>query len=108
MKALPLIQIHAFVAVGFFLSTFAWPQTEPTTNPPRLLIRCDDFDMCHAVNMAIKQVIEAQIPLSTSVMFACPWYQEAVEILREHPEVSVGVHLTLNAEWKMFAAANTG
>ncbi len=40
--------------------------------------------------------------MSTSVMFACPWYQEAVEILREHPEVGVGIHLTLNAEWKNY------
>lgn len=102
MKALPLVQFYGFVVIGFFLSTSAWPQTEPAVNPPCLLIRCDDFGMCHAVNMAIKQVIEAKIPISASVMFACPWYQEAVEILREHPEVSVGVHLMLNAEWKNY------
>jgi predicted glycoside hydrolase/deacetylase ChbG (UPF0249 family) len=33
-------------------------------------------------------------------MFACPWYQEAVEILRQNPQISVGVHLVLNSEWK--------
>ncbi len=66
------------------------------------LIRCDDMGMCHALNMAIKQVIESGIPMSTSVMFACPWYQEAVEILKKHPEVGVGIHLTLNAEWKNY------
>lgn len=102
MKELLSQKFFAFIASGFFLSTFAWSQTEPATNSPRLLIRCDDFGMCHAVNMAIRQVLEAQIPISTSVMFACPWYQEAVEILQEHPEVSVGVHLTLNAEWKNY------
>ncbi len=66
------------------------------------LIRCDDMGMCHSVNMAIKKVIESGIPMSTSVMFACPWYQEAVEILKENPEVGVGIHLTLNAEWKNY------
>jgi predicted glycoside hydrolase/deacetylase ChbG (UPF0249 family) len=35
-------------------------------------------------------------------MFACPWYQEAVELLRNAPHVSVGIHLTLNAEWKNY------
>src|SRR2546426_150128 len=40
------------------------------------------------------------MPLSASVMFACPWYQEAVDILRRNPQTSVGVHLTLNSEWK--------
>ncbi|NQV51090.1 MAG: ChbG/HpnK family deacetylase [Candidatus Marinimicrobia bacterium] len=66
------------------------------------LVRLDDMGMCHSVNMAIKQIIETGIPVSTSVMFACPWYQEAVEILKQHPEVSVGIHLTLNAEWKNY------
>lgn len=35
-------------------------------------------------------------------MFVCPWYQEAVAILRNHPDVAVGVHLTLNAEWQNY------
>jgi hypothetical protein len=52
--------------------------------------------------MALVKVLEKHIPVSTSVMFACPWYQEAVEILKKHPEVSVGIHLTLNAEWKNY------
>jgi predicted glycoside hydrolase/deacetylase ChbG (UPF0249 family) len=70
--------------------------------PAELLIRCDDIGMCHAVNMALQQVLDAHIPVSASVMFACPWYQEGVEILKAHPEVAVGVHLTLNAEWKNY------
>ena len=68
----------------------------------QLMIRCDDIGMCHTVNMAFEKVIQMGIPVSASVMFACPWYQEAVEILRRHPEISVGVHLTLNSEWKNY------
>jgi hypothetical protein len=30
----------------------------------------------------------------------CPWYQEAVEILKKYPQVTVGVHLALNSEWR--------
>jgi len=73
-----------------------------TSQPAELLIRCDDIGMCHAVNMAFQQVIETRLPVSASVMFACPWYQEGVEILKAHPEVAVGIHLTLNAEWKNY------
>ncbi len=40
-----------------------------------LIIRCDDVGMCHAVNMATRQMIATGIPFSASVMFACPWYQ---------------------------------
>ncbi len=64
-----------------------------------LAVRFDDMGMCHSVNTAVRQVIASGIPLSTSVMVACPWYLEAVEILKDHPQVGVGIHLTLNSEW---------
>ncbi len=58
--------------------------------------------MSHSVNMGVQRLIDTGLPVSVSVMFACPWYQEAVEILKRHPEVSVGIHLTLNSEWKYY------
>jgi predicted glycoside hydrolase/deacetylase ChbG (UPF0249 family) len=67
-----------------------------------LVIRSDDAGMSHAVNMAIKQLLETGLPVSISVIFPGPWYQEIVEILRAHPEASVGVHLTLNSEWRYY------
>jgi len=75
---------------------------ESTENKISLLIRCDDWGMCHSVNMAAKQVLEKGFPVSASVMFVCPWYQEIVDILKQYPNVSVGIHLTLNAEWKNY------
>lgn len=72
------------------------------TQQPKLLIRCDDIGMSHSVNMAAEELIKTGIPFSASVMFACPWYQEGVEILRNQPQISVGIHLTLNAEWKNY------
>ena len=71
-------------------------------NPPKLLLRLDDNGMNHSVTMSIQQVAETGIPFSTSVMFACPWYQEAVAVLKKYPKISVGVHLTLNSEWKHY------
>ncbi|NUN68887.1 MAG: ChbG/HpnK family deacetylase [Bacteroidetes bacterium] len=67
-----------------------------------ILLRFDDWGMSHSVNVAAKKVVEAGYPVSASIMFACPWYQEAVEIVKGEPHVSVGVHLTLNAEWKHY------
>jgi predicted glycoside hydrolase/deacetylase ChbG (UPF0249 family) len=84
-----------------FLSLFAFCCTAQT-QLPKLLLRVDDIGMNHAVNVAVKKLAEAGIPFSTSVMWACPWYQETVEILKNHPHVTVGVHLTLNAEWKYY------
>jgi hypothetical protein len=52
--------------------------------------------------MALQQLADTKMPLSASVLFACPWYQEAVDILRQNPQISVGVHLALNSEWKWY------
>jgi predicted glycoside hydrolase/deacetylase ChbG (UPF0249 family) len=65
-----------------------------------LVIRADDGGMSHSVNMALAKLISTGLPVSVSVMFPTPWYQETVEMLKQHPNVSVGVHLTLNSEWK--------
>ena len=69
-------------------------------DPVYLVIRTDDAGMSHSVNMAIEKLIATGLPVSVSVMFGTPWYQETVDILKRHPEVSVGIHLTLNSEWK--------
>ena len=70
--------------------------------PIYLIIRSDDAGMSHSVNMALQRLMDSGLPVSVSVMFACPWYQETVEILKRHPGVAVGIHLTLNSEWKSY------
>lgn len=92
---------YLLTLILLFITSFQ-AQSKFDENGKYLIIRCDDFGMCHSVNMAIKEIIEAKIPISVSVMFTCPWWEEAVEILKEHPEVSVGIHLTLNSEWKNY------
>src|SRR5436309_7255095 len=74
----------------------------PAPEPVYLLIRSDDAGMSHSVNMALQRLMDTGLPVSVSVMFACPWYQETVEILKRHPAVAVGIHLTLNSEWKNY------
>ncbi len=44
--------------------------------------------MSHSVNMAIERLIATGLPVSVSVMFPTPWYQESVDILKRHPEVA--------------------
>jgi predicted glycoside hydrolase/deacetylase ChbG (UPF0249 family) len=67
-----------------------------------LVIRSDDAGMSHSVNMGLEKLIATGLPVSVSVMFPTPWYQETVEILKRNPAVSVGIHLTLNSEWKNY------
>jgi predicted glycoside hydrolase/deacetylase ChbG (UPF0249 family) len=82
-------------------------QADPSRHPAKpdqvyLVIRTDDAGMSHSVNMALEKLIATGLPVSVSVMFPTPWYQETVEILKRHPDVSVGIHLTLNSEWKNY------
>ncbi len=75
---------------------------QPSGTEIPVLIRCDDIGMSHSVNMAAKKVLETGMPVSMSVMVPCGWFAEAVDILKKYPNVSVGIHLTLNAEWKQY------
>jgi predicted glycoside hydrolase/deacetylase ChbG (UPF0249 family) len=87
------------------LGTFAAPARTLTAQraaAPEVLLRLDDVGMNHSVNLAIEKVAATGMPFSVSVLFACPWYQEAVEILKKYPQVTVGVHLALNSEWRNY------
>ncbi|MCP4594602.1 MAG: ChbG/HpnK family deacetylase [bacterium] len=74
----------------------------PETGPAELIVRVDDIGFCHGANMALKRVLESGVCTSVSLMVNSPWLHEAVAILKEHPEVSVGVHLTMNCEWREY------
>jgi len=75
---------------------------QTSDNSVALIIRTDDVGMSHSVNLGMQRLVSTGMPVSVSVMFACPWYQEAVEILKQHPNASVGIHLVLNSEWKNY------
>lgn len=93
------MKFHSIAVLAFLLFSFPLIAED---NAPQLLLRLDDNGMNHSVTMAVKQVAESGIPFSTSVMFACPWYQEAAAVLKQYPNISVGVHLVLNSEWKYY------
>lgn len=93
-------QFLVFLIAVFILLSNVYSQSKEETKT--LLIRCDDLGMSHSVNMAFKELMESGLKFSASVMFPCSWYQEAVDILKQHPEITVGIHLTLNAEWKNY------
>ncbi|MEK7226359.1 MAG: ChbG/HpnK family deacetylase [Bacteroidota bacterium] len=100
---------YPITILSFFLSSLSFAQPVPSQREKDVpiekipvLIRCDDIGMCHAVNVAAKQVLETGIPVSMSVMVPCPWFAEAAAMLKQYPNVSVGIHLTLNSEWKQY------
>ena len=68
-------------------------------DPIKLIVRADDIGSAHAANVACIRSYRDGIARSVEVMVPCPWFNEAVQMLRETPGYDVGVHLTLTSEW---------
>ncbi|MEO0331764.1 MAG: ChbG/HpnK family deacetylase, partial [Bacteroidota bacterium] len=68
--------------------------------PIQLIVRSDDMGFTHASNEAIIETYKNGITTSVEVMVPTPWFPEAVKMLRDYPDLDVGVHLTLTSEWE--------
>lgn len=86
----PLLQL---IALLFITSALAQPA------PPRLIVRADDMGYSHAGNEAILKSYKEGIATSVEVIVPSPWFPEAAKFLHEHPNIDIGIHLALTAEW---------
>jgi chitin disaccharide deacetylase len=66
---------------------------EPKTR--RVIITGDDFGLAPAVNAAIVRAHGEGLLTSASLIINGPAWQEAVDLARANPDLSVGLHLTL-------------
>ncbi|MEM6343181.1 MAG: polysaccharide deacetylase family protein [Bacteroidota bacterium] len=73
--------------------------TTVAPDPPRLIVRGDDMGSSHAGNEAILHCALNGIQTSIEIMVPTPWFPEAVQMLAEHPDIDVGLHLSLTSEW---------
>lgn len=60
-----------------------------------LIVNGDDFGSCRAVNKGILLAHEKGILTSATLMVGGKAFNEAVEIARDHPNLGVGIHLSL-------------
>jgi predicted glycoside hydrolase/deacetylase ChbG (UPF0249 family) len=77
-------------------------QTRTDQGAIKLVVRADDIGSCHAANLACIKCYQEGIVKSVEVQVCCPWFNEAVKMLRENPGLDVGVHLTLTSEWENY------
>jgi predicted glycoside hydrolase/deacetylase ChbG (UPF0249 family) len=71
-------------------------------NDRGVIIHTDDIGMCHASVQAFKDLWAFGTITSGAVMVPCPWFPAVVQMVRENPEMDMGVHATLNAEWESY------
>jgi chitin disaccharide deacetylase len=53
----------------------------------------------HAVNAGILRALTDGVARSTTLMVPCPWALHAMRLLRDHPDIAFGVHLTAVSEF---------
>jgi predicted glycoside hydrolase/deacetylase ChbG (UPF0249 family) len=64
-----------------------------------VIIHADDIGMCQATVSALAELTEFGLVSSASTMVPCGWFPLTAAFCRDHPEVDMGVHLTLTSEW---------
>ena len=62
----------------------------------RVIINADDFGVNATVNTEIERCIREGLITSTTIMAAGDGFEEAIEISKLYPQISFGVHLTLD------------
>ena len=67
-----------------------------------VMLHADDIGMCSEANEAvIPYLLNDQIQ-SASAMVPCPWFNDIADWYKKHPEMDIGLHLTLTSEWKNY------
>lgn len=89
-----------------FLTTLSFGQERTlaeklgyTKTDKLLIIHADDFGLSHSENMATLSSMTDGFVNSTSIMMPCAWSTEVGEFIKEHPDLDIGVHITLTNEW---------
>ncbi len=67
-----------------------------------VILHTDDIGMCQASVQAYKDLWEFGAISSGAVMVPCPWFPAVAEMCRQNPQMDMGVHITLNAEWENY------
>ncbi len=67
-----------------------------------LIVHADDIGLTQSVNTASIEAFNKGGITSGSIMVPCPWFQDFAEYFKSHPDLDVGIHATLTAEWDFY------
>jgi hypothetical protein len=65
-----------------------------------LVTRADDMGYTHTGNLATIDCLRNGILRSASILVVAPWFEEAVKLSKENPDLCFGVHLGIIGEWR--------
>ena len=85
-----MIRIHAiFLILAFSLNPVS------SQVPVKLIVRADDMGNSYDIGLAVVKAHREGIVTSVSVMPTSPFFEEAVRLCQENPDMAAGVHITL-------------
>ncbi|MDG1114354.1 MAG: polysaccharide deacetylase family protein [Pseudomonadales bacterium] len=67
-----------------------------------LILHIDDMGFCHAANAASLTCLTEGSATCASILVNGPWFQEAAQMAKANPQLDLGVHLTLTAEYPTY------
>src|SRR5260370_36079443 len=62
----------------------------------------EEFGRAHGWNEGILRLVKEGVVSSTTLMVSCPWALHAMQMLSDHPEISVGTHLTVISDVPLY------
>jgi len=72
------------------------------TDAKLLIVHADDIGLAQSVNEASSEAFASGGITSGSIMVPCPWFVDFAEHYKSHPDLDVGIHITLTSEWDFY------
>jgi predicted glycoside hydrolase/deacetylase ChbG (UPF0249 family) len=91
--------VLAIIACAVAGSTFRSAPSASPDGPIRLIVQADDLGVAHGIDVAAIDAYRRGIVRTVNVIVPAPWFPEAVEMVKENPDLDVGIHLDLTSEW---------
>jgi predicted glycoside hydrolase/deacetylase ChbG (UPF0249 family) len=67
-----------------------------------LIVHADDIGLSQSENSATLEAFSSGGITSGSMMVPCPWFNDFAYSCQSHPDLDVGIHITLTAEWDLY------
>jgi predicted glycoside hydrolase/deacetylase ChbG (UPF0249 family) len=67
-----------------------------------LIVHADDIGLAQSVNDATEIAFACGGISSGSIMVPCPWFPDFAAYYKSHPDLDVGIHITLTSEWENY------